>query len=89
MAAAVNCLATEPEMNGVFGVMGTPYSMFAEPVALRVDDRAILKDADGAPGRVGAIVAGEYGVIADHDLAERVRPQWLLGGHRVPQRAPR
>ena len=31
MAAAVNCFATEPEMNGVVGVMGTPYSRFAEP----------------------------------------------------------
>ena len=31
MVAAVNCFDTLPTMNGVAGVMGMPYSRFAEP----------------------------------------------------------
>ena len=31
IAAAVNCFETLPTMNGVVGVIGTPYSRFAEP----------------------------------------------------------
>src|SRR6185369_4810596 len=37
-------------------------------VALRVGDRAVLKDADGAAGRVGAVESGEDTIDSARDI---------------------
>jgi len=72
----VNCFDMEATWKTVCGVMVTSSFEIGHAVAVLVEDRAVFVDAEGATGRVGAIVFFEdfvdLGGLVGESVCERM-----------------